>query len=95
MADGKNLKTRILGASAGRTIIYLIIASIIVGAVFSFFGMSPQEFWRGIFSVLRNLVGAIGDNVSEVVGTLAAYLIIGAAIVVPIWLIARILSGRK
>ena len=95
MADGKNLKTRILGASAGRTIIYLVIASVIVGAVFSFFGLSPREFWRGIFSGVSSLIGAIGDNVGEVVGTLAAYLFIGAAIVVPIWLIARLLSGRK
>lgn len=95
MAGDRNLKTRILGESAGRTILYLVIASIIVGAVFSFFSLSPREFWRGIFSGLRALIGSIGDNVSEVITTLGAYLLIGAAIVVPIWLIARLLSGRK
>ena len=95
MADGDGVKTRILGKSAGRTILHLVVASIIVGAVFSFFGLGPREFWRGVFSSLRSVLGAIGDNVSDVIVTLGAYLLIGAAVVVPIWLIARLLSGRK
>lgn len=95
MADKENLKTRILGKSTGRTILHLAVASIIVGAVFSFFGLGPQEFWRGVFSSIRGVIGSIGENVGEVVAALGAYLFIGAAIVVPIWLIARLLSGRK
>lgn len=95
MADEDKTTPRILGASTGRTILHLAIASIIVGAVFSFFGLGPREFWRGVFSSVRGVISAIGENVGEVIATLGAYLFIGAAIVIPIWLIARLLSGRK
>lgn len=95
MADKENLRNRILGKSTLRTVLHLAVASIIVGAVFSFFGLGPREFWRGVISSVSGVIGSIGDNVGEVIATLSAYLFIGAAIVVPIWLIARLLSGRK
>lgn len=95
MAENDSLKTRILGRNAGSTILKLVVASIIVGAVFSFFGLSAREFWRGIFSGTRSVLAAIGDNVGDVAMTLGAYLLIGAAVVAPIWIIARLLSGRK
>lgn len=89
------LKTRILRGSPGRTILQLIIASVIVGAIFSFLGLSPAEFWRGIFHTVEGLVNALGENVAEIVSRLLTYLIIGAAVVVPIWVISRLLSSRK
>ncbi len=94
MAD-ENLRTRIGKSIGGRTVLQLVIASIIVGAIFSFFGLSPREFWRGIFATLSNLLSSLGDNISEIALTLGTYLLIGAAIVVPIWLISRLLSSRK
>jgi ABC-type multidrug transport system permease subunit len=90
----ENNKLRVF-RGGGRTILQLIIASIIVGAIFSFVGLSPQEFWRGIFHTFQNLITTLGDSLSEIVGTLAAYLLIGAAIVIPIWLIRRVFSSRK
>ena len=73
----------------------LIIASIIVGAVFSFLGIGVREFWSGIFENVRDVIGTLGENLGEVVLTLLTYLVIGAGIVIPIWLIARLLSSRK
>ena len=78
-----------------RTIIQLIIASIVVGAIFSFVGISPRDFWRGIFETFRRLIAALGDSFTEIAGALVAYLLIGAAIVVPLWLISRLWAGRK
>ena len=78
-----------------RTIIQLVVLSIIVGAIFSFLNIGPQEFWSGVFTSVRNVIATLGDNIGEATATLAAYLFIGAAIVIPIWLIARVLSGRK
>jgi len=95
MAENDSLKSRILGRNAGGAILKLVVASIIVGAVFSFFGLSPRAFWSGIFSGARDVIAAIGDNVGEVVMTLGAYLLIGAAVVVPIWIVARLLARRK
>ncbi len=94
MADD-DIKSRIVGKGARRTILRLVVFSILVGAAFSFIGLSPREFWRGIFHTSQNIILSLGENVSEVVGTLGAYLLIGAAIVVPIWLVARLLSSRK
>jgi len=94
MADD-DLKTRIGGKSAARTIIQIVIASIFVGAIFSFLGLGAVEFWRGIFEGVKNLWNAIGDSFSEIILNLATYLLLGAAIVVPIWIVARLLSGRK
>jgi uncharacterized protein DUF6460 len=99
MADddikSRDIKSRFAGKSARRTILRLVIFSIVVGAAFSFVGLSPREFWRGIFHTAKSLVLSLGENVTEILGTLGAYLFIGAAIVVPIWLIARLLSSRK
>lgn len=88
-------KNRLLGAHAGRTLLQLAVASIVVGAIFTFIGLSPREFWRGVFEGVRRVAGAIGDSFGEIAVNLATYLLIGAAIVVPIWLIARLLSGRR
>jgi len=90
-----SFKDRITGGGAGRTAIKLIIASIIVGAVFSLLGIGVAEFWRGIFHNVKDFIGMLGENVGEVVLTLLTYLVIGAGIVIPIWLISRLLSSKK
>lgn len=82
-------------AGGGRTILQLAVASIIVGAIFSFIGLGVREFWSGIFRTVEGLVRRLGASFGEIALNLATYLIIGAAIVVPIWLIARLLSSRK
>jgi hypothetical protein len=87
------VKDRIAGPNPRRTIIQLVIASIFVGAFLAFWGISPAEFWRGIFDFVRGLVGWLGDSVGEIVVNLLTYLLFGAAIVVPIWLISRALGG--
>lgn len=94
MSD-QDLKTRLTRGNTGRTILQLVIASVIVGAVFSFMGIGPREFWRGIFRNVKNILGSLGENVSEIILTLGTYFLIGAAIVIPIWLVARLLSSRK
>ena len=94
MADD-DLKTRIVGESIGGAAVKLIIASIIVGAVFSFVGLSPREFWSGIITTFRDLVARLGNNVAEIATTLGTYFFIGAAIVIPIYIIARLFSSRR
>jgi hypothetical protein len=88
----ESLKSRIVGRNWRRTLIQLTIASIVVGAALALFGISPGEFWRSAFNALRGVVGAIGDSVGEVVINLATYLLFGAAIVVPIYLVSRLLA---
>ena len=86
---------RFAGGSFIRTLIQLAIASVIVGAIFSFLGLGPKEFWNGIFNGVKNLLSTIGESFGEIVLNLATYLVIGAAVVIPVWLIAKLWSGRK
>jgi len=92
MSDGP-VKSRFAGTDPRRTAIQLIIASVLVGAFLAFWGISPAEFWRGIFDFLRGILGWLGDSVGEILMNLLTYLLFGAAIVVPVWLISRALGG--
>jgi hypothetical protein len=86
--------TRRLGAAA-RTTIKLAIASVTVGGILAFLGLSPIVFWRGVFDAFANLVSAIGNSFGEIAINLATYLFFGALIVVPVWLLIRLLSNRS
>lgn len=90
---GDDLKTRIFGRSIRKTVLQLVVASIIVGGLLMLLGLSPLNFWRGIFDGVWDVISVIGDSFGEIVGNLAKYLVVGAAIVVPIWIVARLLTG--
>lgn len=86
------IRQRLAGRNPRRTAIQLVVASVVVGAFLAFWGVSPAEFWRGIFDFIRGIVGWLGDSVGEIVVNLLTYLLFGAAIVVPVWIIARVLG---
>ncbi|MEZ5921304.1 MAG: DUF6460 domain-containing protein [Parvularculaceae bacterium] len=91
----EKVSRKIMGGHPRRTIIQLVVASVFVGAFLAIMGISPGEFWRGVFDFTRGIVSWLGDSVGEVVGNLLTYLLFGAAIVVPIWIVSRILSGSN
>lgn len=73
------------------TIIKLLIASLLVGLVMHWFGITP-----------RNLIHNFGDSVVRIFGTLTSfidwavdYILVGAVIVVPIWLIVFLADRAK
>ncbi|MCA8887898.1 MAG: hypothetical protein KDA46_03645 [Parvularculaceae bacterium] len=88
-----DLKEKLVGDSARRTIIQLVIASVFVGVVLALVGLSPADFWGGVFDGVKGVISTIGDSLGEVVVNLLTYLVLGAAIVVPVWLVARLLTG--
>jgi uncharacterized membrane protein len=92
MADN-DLGKRLIGAQPRRTAIQLVIASVLVGAFLAFWGISPREFWSGAFDFFKGLVGWLGDSVGEIVTNLLTYLLFGAAIVIPVWLVMRVING--
>jgi len=92
MAD-RELGRKLVGGRPRRTAIQLIIASVLVGAFLAFWGISPREFWSGAFDFFKGIVGWLGDSVGEIVTNLLTYLLFGAAIVVPVWLVMRLING--
>ena len=73
------------------TLIKILIASLLVGLVMHWFGITP-----------RSLITNFGDNVVRIFGTFTSfidwaigYILVGAVIVVPIWLIVFLVDRAK
>lgn len=88
MADGLN---RILGDSPGRVIIKLLVVSIVVGFIMSVLGFTPYDLIYGI----RDFVVDLWRSGFAALGRVGDYLLIGAAIVIPAFIIIRLFSYRR
>ena len=86
-----NAVSRFLGDSPLRVIIKLTIVSVIVGMMMSAFGWHPKDVIEAIVSFVER----IWNLGFSVVYDSAEYLILGGAIVVPVFLVIRLLSYRS
>ena len=66
------------------TIIKLIVASVIVGFVMSYLDLTPRQAFEGMGDAAME-VFEMGSSIFE---WGFSYLLLGAAVVIPIWLIA-------
>ena len=64
---------------------------ILVGVILSALGLDPWNIWRS----LQNLVRAIWDMGFDAIWWLWRYFLLGAVIVIPIWLIVRLAKGGR
>jgi hypothetical protein len=80
-----------LGDTPGRLIVKLIIVSLIVGVAMSAFGLSPLD----IFETIRNFVMRLWNMGFSAIGKFADYLLLGACVVVPAFIIIRLFSYRR
>jgi Family of unknown function (DUF6460) len=79
---------RFFGGSPLAVVIQLVIASIIIGVVLSFFGFNPADLYDAVLR-LGDWISSLGlDAVKKAL----RYLLLGAIVVVPLWLIVRIFS---
>ncbi len=83
--------TRFLGDSPFKVFLKLLVVSFLVGIVMSAFGWSPFDVLYGI----RDFFIDIWHTGFRVFGRFASYLVLGAAVVVPAFVIIRLLSYRK
>ncbi len=80
-----------LGDSLGRTLIKLAIISLVVGVILSAINVSPWEVWDAIRNFFVNLYN-LGF---EAIWKVGRYFVWGALIVVPIFVVMRLLKlGR-
>ena len=82
---------RFLGDTIGRTIIKLLVISFIVGVVMAAFNWSPFD----VFYVVRDFIVRIWQQGFAALGRVGEYLALGAGIVVPVFLLLRILNYRR
>src|SRR5437870_5399710 len=83
--------TRFFGGRPLSVIFRLLLLSILVGVILEVLGLDP---WN-IIESLRTLVQRVWDMGFEAVRWLARYLALGAAIVLPIWLIVRLVRAPR
>jgi hypothetical protein len=88
MSDQAN---RFLGDSIGRTLIKLVVVSLIVGFVMTVFGLTPWSIIDGV----RDFVLEIWHRGFSALGRVGDYLILGATIVIPLFVILRLFSYRR
>lgn len=89
MANG-NLE-RFLGGSPGSVIVRLIFISLLVGAGMAFLGLSP----RGLLDALLRFVQSITDLGFDAVRDIGGWLIAGAIVVIPVWLLLRLTQRNR
>lgn len=80
---------RFFGGNPVGVLVRLVLISIVVGIAMSALGLTPGELLRRLDFILQRIY----DMGFRWVETLLGYFLIGAVIVVPIWLVARLLGG--
>lgn len=80
-----------LGDSLGRTIIKLTVISILVGMVMWTFGWQPLDIFIGIRDFFVNL----WQSGWAALGRFGDWLILGASVVVPAFIIIRLMNYKR
>lgn len=80
-----------LGDTVGRTVVKLLIISVLVGMVMNVFGLSPFD----IFDAVRDFFVRLWESGWAALGRFGDWLILGASVVIPLFIILRVLNYRK
>ena len=83
--------SRFLGGPPLAVLARLVLLSILVGVILHALGLDPWHILQSIETLLRR----IWDMGFDVVVWLWRYFLLGAAIVVPIWLIMRLAKAPR
>lgn len=84
--------TRFLGGSPGKIAIQLIAMSFIVGILLSVLGVSPYDILNGLERLILRIYNLGFDTIEWII----RYFLLGAVVVIPIWLILRLFKmGRR
>lgn len=73
------------------TIVKIAVLSLIVGLILSALDISPARVLEGLGVTARDAI----DSGASLVAWALEYVIVGAVIVVPIWLIVAVIGSRR
>ncbi|NVO14285.1 MAG: hypothetical protein HXX10_09645 [Rhodoplanes sp.] len=82
---------RLLGGSPGAVLVRLVLLSVLVGVILSAIGLDPLNIWHSI----ERLIRSVWDMGFDAVLWLWRYFLLGAVLVIPIWLIVRLTKGGR
>lgn len=83
--------TRFLGDTPGRIILKLVLISLVVGVVMHAFNWTPYD----ILINIRNFFMSLWNMGFSALARFTDYLLLGAAVVIPAFIVLRIISYRK
>ena len=86
-----NSLSALLGGSPAGVALRLLVVSFIVGVVLVTFGFDPSDVIDSFVSVVRHLIDFGLTDIRQIGRVLAT----GALVVVPIWLVLRLLDSRR
>jgi len=81
---------RFLGGSPGSVLAKLIFLSLLVGAFMAFLDITPFGLIEGLFNWISSILDLSLDTVKEV----GRWILYGAVIVLPLWLLSRLFTRR-
>jgi Family of unknown function (DUF6460) len=79
-----------LGDSLGRVVVKLLVASLLLGIVLATLGLAPLDVYERAFQ----LVQSIWNMGFGAIRRFGDYILLGAVIVVPIFIVMRLLKMR-
>jgi hypothetical protein len=82
---------RFLGGSPVAVVFRLVLLSVLVGVVLAAIGLDP---WNIVYSI-RRLFQWIYDLGFDAINGLWRYFLLGAVIVIPIWLLSRLFGSNR
>lgn len=88
--DTRSGVERLIGGRPMSVLIKLVLISLLVGFVMTVFGFDAADVVRSAVDMVRDVL----RDGSGLIGRLGAYILTGAAIVVPVWLILRLMRAR-
>ena len=88
---GNDTMTKILGGSPLAVLARLILVSILVGVVLSALGLDPFDIVRSVERMIRSIWSMGWQAVSYV----WRYFLLGAVLVIPIWILMRLLNAPR
>ncbi|GGB48612.1 hypothetical protein GCM10011316_20890 [Roseibium aquae] len=86
--------SRFMGGSPGQVVLRLVFLSFVVGVILAALDLDPRD----LLSYAYEIVERIWNMGFDALGSLGRYFLIGAVIVVPVWVflrIIRVVTGRS
>jgi hypothetical protein len=82
---------RFIGGSPGAVIVKLVFLSFVVGVLMSALDLNPLDIFDGVVAFFERL----WNMGFEALGRLGGYFLLGAVVVIPVWVVLRLLNmGR-
>lgn len=91
MSDGRNDLTRFLGGSPALVLLRLVLLSVVVGVILAALGLDPGNILHSLMRFADDLFHLGTDALRQV----WRYFLLGAAVVIPLWVLLRLLRGFR